>query len=159
MPGSFSNVCMKCFIFGCDGCSLLKYRRPVRNYLPWKHTNYFISRLLGHFHIWLGCFRTWCVFSISSVRLGICEHGNCAWIRTKIIGLRLHEQTRWSQPDSKRTLEWWEIIRPNWPTNLAVSQYMTGNYILLMPLKMNHGLSWSKDKVKCLIEIWLDKNL
>jgi len=37
--------------------------------------------VLSHLSV---CFRTWCVFSLGSVHLGICEHSN----RTKTIALR-----------------------------------------------------------------------
>lgn len=106
-------------------------------HLEWKHTNYFINRFLGHFHTWLIwsiCFGTWCVLSLNSVLLGICENGNSASIRTKIICPRSHQ--RGGLSPIATTVELFacseKAIRPDEPTNQAVSQYMMGNYVRCM---------------------------
>ncbi len=112
--------------------------------------------MLSHLSV---CFRTWCVFFLGSVRLGICEHGNS----------RLNEVV---SADCKRTLERFAIsvkaIRPNGPANQAVSQCMMGNFVklreaagivLLMAPKMNRELTWSREEVKCLIKICSDEHL
>ncbi len=46
-------------------------------------------RVLSHLAL---CFGTWHVSLLSSVRLGICEHGNRARIRAKTIGPRSPER-------------------------------------------------------------------
>lgn len=52
--------------------------------------------------------------------------------------------------------------------NQAVSQCMMGNFVklreiagivLLMAPKMNRGLTWSWEEVKCLIKIWSDEHI
>ncbi len=48
-----------------------------------------ILRVLSHLAC---CFGTWRVSPLSSVRLGICEHGNRTRIRAKTIGPRLPER-------------------------------------------------------------------
>ncbi len=48
-----------------------------------------LLRVLSHLAL---CFGTWHISPLSSVRLGICEHGNRAWIRDKTIGPRSPER-------------------------------------------------------------------
>lgn len=42
-------------------------------------------RVLSHLSV---CFGTWCILSLGSVRLGVCEHSNNTWIYTKTIAPR-----------------------------------------------------------------------
>ncbi len=77
------------------------------------------------------CFGTWRVSPLSSVHLGVCEHGNRARIHAKTIGPRSPERgglgsienKLWSGSVSEKA------IRSNGPTNQAISQCMMGNYV------------------------------
>ncbi len=68
-------------------------------------------------------------FPLSSVCLGICEHGNRARIRAKTIGPRSPERGTLGSIENKLWSGSVVVRKQSDPTDQAISQCMMGNYV------------------------------
>ncbi len=80
-------------------------------------------RVLSHLAL---CFGTWCVSPLSSVRLGICEHGNRARIRAKTIGLRSPERGGLGSIENELWSGSVAVRKQSDPTDQAISHCIMG---------------------------------